>query len=392
MAEDWLSFKKVCQILGDEKVFSEKLILAENAHQIPPQTQNKNSNPLNKLVNHWQKAWQMGWTMEQAQSIIGQFGFFKKFNRPVALTVFTTKGGVLKSTLALNLARVAALHGQKTCVVGLDMQLDITTALGYEDQFGPIGQNEKMADILKNVDQTKGLFDLFQNHVRLEDIICPTSFPNLFLIPETPELVLCNEGLSNLNRREYWLKEKVIDQLKKEFDVVILDCSPNWNKLTTNALVACDFLLSPLECKINNFRNFKIFQQFLSQFKSEMKLDFPIYYLPTKFAHNRKLSLEIKDWYQQNVPGCLSLGLREGVHGEEAVALNLSLVEYQPNKPMGIEMREILTEIHLLISQHFNQISHSRVDSIPTKGTTFSPHLINQSHQSPNPENVWPSH
>ena len=63
-----------------------------------------------------------GWGMESLPQIGEHIGFFPKFSEPVAVSVFTTKGGVLKSTLALNLARVAALHNVRTCVIGLDIQ------------------------------------------------------------------------------------------------------------------------------------------------------------------------------------------------------------------------------------------------------------------------------
>ena len=79
-----------------------------------------------------------------------------------------------------------------------------------------------------------------------------------------------NDSLGNIHRREFWIKEKIIDKLKKDFDLVIMDCSPNWNQLTTNALVGCDVLISPLECKINNFRNSNV----LSKAENDIFLNF----------------------------------------------------------------------------------------------------------------------
>ena len=57
----------------------------------------------------------------------------------------------------------------------------------------------------------------------MEDIIVQADLPNLFLIPETPELVAMNDSLSNINRREFWIKEKLIDRLKNHFDFIIMD-------------------------------------------------------------------------------------------------------------------------------------------------------------------------
>lgn len=289
---------------------------------------------------------QKGFDLEDLGLIGRKVGFWKAFDRPLAISVFTTKGGVLKSTLALNLGRISALHGLKTCIIGLDIQGDITNALGLNQD---LDKNDDLQVILEKLNKTKGLSDLFSGHSRLRDIVLSSDLPSLDFIPETPELVALNDSLNNINRREYWLKEKVIDFLKEKYDLIIMDCSPNWNRLTTNALVASDFLISPLECKINNFRNFKVFRQFLTEFKEDMQLEFESIFVPTKYSTNRKLGLEIFDWYLKNVPNCLSQGIRESVFGEEATALNISLIEHVPNQKVAKEFRSLLIKIHEIL-------------------------------------------
>ena len=289
-----------------------------------------------------------GWATRHLPLIGEKVGFFPKFSRATSIAVFTTKGGVLKSTIALNLARSAALHNVKTCVVGLDIQGDITSSLGHE-----IDLDDSQTDLhqaIEKLNQVRGLADHFNKQVQLHELILPTDLPNLFLIPETPELVALNDSLNNINRREFWLKEKIIDVLKEHFELIIMDCSPNWNKLTTNALVACDALISPLECKINNFRNFRVFRHFLKEFKRDMHIDFENIFIPTRYNSNRKLSMEIMNWYQANVSGCSSIGIRESVVGEEATALNKSLIEHAPGKRPTSEFIQVLREVHRRIS------------------------------------------
>jgi chromosome partitioning protein len=137
----------------------------------------------------------------------------------------------------------------------------------------------------------------------------------------------------------------VLKPLKEQFDLIVLDCSPNWNLLTTNALVACDLLLSPLECKINNYRNFKMFDAFVSQFREEMQLSFTQVFVPTRLNAQRKLSREILAWYLENVAGVVPLALRECTAGEEAIASNLSTPEYAPGSPAAIEINQILAHV-----------------------------------------------
>lgn len=330
MASDYYSIKKVADIFGGSDV--RNLLTQMIEEESVPSAVKFRSGALQRK----------GWSINEIPTIGEKIGFFKKCSNPISIAVFTTKGGVLKSTLALNIARTAALHNLKTCVVGLDIQGDVTTALGYDRD---LEDQDDLDLIIDRLNQTKGLADLFNEQVRLSDIIVPLNLPNLFLIPETPELVALNDSLSNINRREYWLKEKVVAHLKGYFDLIVMDCSPNWNKLTTNALVACDELISPLECKINNFRNFKLFRHFLNEFRRDMQLNFNGIFIPTKYIPNRKLSMEIRQWYLDNVEGCTKWGVRESVLCEEATALNKSLIEYSPNKEVAGEMRLLLQEI-----------------------------------------------
>ncbi len=339
MAETYFSSSKVADIYGGQHLKTDLYNLELN--HLVPESKRFRSGALFKK----------GWPVEELPIIGQKIGYFKNFGTPISIAVFTTKGGVLKSTLALNLARTAALHGLKTCVVGLDIQGDITTALGFESGL----EDGDLSLLLDKLNSTKGLSDLFNGQARLEEIIVKTDLPTLFLIPETPELVAMNDTLSTINRREFWLKEKVIDKLKNSFDLIIMDCSPNWNKLTTNALVACDVLVSPLECKINNFRNFRVFRHFLNEFKRDMKIDFETIFIPTRYSANRKLSIEIKNWYEQNVKGCTPIGVKESVAGEESIALYKSIIEHAPGSEPAIEMQKLLFEIHQRIQLGLNK-------------------------------------
>ncbi|MFG1506021.1 ParA family protein [Halobacteriovorax sp. ZH5_bin.2] len=335
--DNFYPLKKVADIYGDPNLKFEIQDL-ESAGQIPASRKYRSGAIFRK-----------GWPVNLLPKIGEQVGYFKKFEKSTSVCVFTTKGGVLKSTLALNLARTAALHGQRVCVVGLDIQGDVTTSLGYDTESDDSGS---LDELIQKLDQTKGLCDYFSGEATLDEVIVQLGMPNLFIIPETPELVALNDSLNNINRREFWLKERVIDPLKEHFDLVIMDCSPNWNKLTTNALVASDALISPLECKINNFRNFRVFSHFLKEFKDEMRLDFESIFVPTKYSTNKKLSNDILNWYYQNVAGCTTVGIKESVSAEEAMALNLSIAEHAAGKAIAKDTVELFKQIHQAISNY----------------------------------------
>ncbi len=328
------SASKICKIFSlstKPEITREMLLHAEATGSIPKQS-------LIALNKRSQKLW----SPEQIPLIGETFGFLEKPKKPVVLTTFVTKGGVLKTSLTLNLARIAALHNIKTCVIGLDMQGDITTGLGHDYS---LEEDMGIDEALMQINETKGLMDYFKGDCDLDDIILATDLPTLSYIPETPELVALNQSLNQKNRREFWLKENVTDALKEHFDLILFDCSPNWNLLITNALTSCDGLLVPLECKINNFRNLKMFQSFLGNFQEEMKLNFKTHFIPTRFSGNRKLSREILSWYQNSLANCSNFFVRESLQGEEASALFLSLPEYAPLSPAAIEMNSLIDEV-----------------------------------------------
>jgi chromosome partitioning protein len=346
--------QKMLTIFGSS-VPRQTVINAENAGLIPKASRREGSVRVRE------------WTLAEMPKLGARYGFLKRPENPVVISVFTTKGGVLKTTLAMNVARLAALHDIKTCVVGLDLQGDITTALGFEPD---IDDSDDIESAMEMFDSMKGLAELIKRDgLTLDELILNTSLPTLDVIPETPELADLEMQVGISTRREYWLKENVTEPLKEKYDLIILDCSPNWNCLVTNALVASDVLLSPLECKINNFRNYKVFKQFTEKFYQQMKLKPERIFVPTRLTSIRKLSTSIRAWYMQNVNGCISGAIRESIQGEEAMAAEMSLPELAPNSIYAEEMREILSEIW------------SRVLTVGKRSTDM-PSRVKVTHQS----------
>lgn len=361
MANGLFQFKKACQVFGCEADDLSRRGIEASA--LPPFSRSAVDHRLLK-----------SWAVGDLPQVGARIGFMAPTAKPIALAVFVTKGGVLKSSLTFNLARMAALHGIRTCVVGLDMQGDITEALsgGFADESADDARmdarmdasdadGESLAEAIEKMNRMRGLADLFAGDVTLDEIVLKTDIPTLSYIAETPELVALDQSLVVRNRREYWLRDHVVQPLKERFDLIIMDCSPNWNRLITNALVAADGLVSPVECKINNFRNLKTFRALIHEFKADMSTSFVHTYVATRLSSGRKLSREIYAWYQSHLEGCAATPIRESVQGEEAMAMKVSIPEYAPVSAAADELRALLAEIWQTVNPSASAVGEAKI-------------------------------
>lgn len=141
------------------------------------------------------------------------------------------KGGVAKTTSAINIAAYLALKGKQTLLIDLDPQANATSGLG-----------------INKAEISQSIYDVLHEHLRLEQILLPTEIENLFLVPSTLNLTGAEVELVNLMGREYRLK-KALQELSKKFDYVIFDCPPSLGLLTINGLTAADSVIIPIQCE-----------------------------------------------------------------------------------------------------------------------------------------------
>jgi chromosome partitioning protein len=151
--------------------------------------------------------------------------------KPIVVALANQKGGVGKSTTAINLAASLAFQDQRVLLIDLDPQGNATSGLGIDR--GSIDLS---------------IYDVLLKESPLEDAIEPTSVLNLFVVPATIDLAGAEIELVSMFSRETRLKV-AISEIENDYDIVLVDCPPSLGLLTVNALTAAHEVLIPIQCE-----------------------------------------------------------------------------------------------------------------------------------------------
>ena len=147
------------------------------------------------------------------------------------ITIANQKGGVGKTTTAINLATALAAIGETVLIIDLDPQGNASTGLGIDRR-----------------DRELSSYDLLIGSHTVEQTVLPTAVPNLFIVPSTMDLLGLEMEISQESDRVFRLR-RALSAAVLPYSYVIVDCPPSFNLLTMNAMAAAQSVLVPLQCE-----------------------------------------------------------------------------------------------------------------------------------------------
>lgn len=250
----------------------------------------------------------------------------------IVYAIANQKGGVGKTTTAINLATYLAAAGRKVLLVDMDPQSNTTSGIGVSKNV----RSHTIYDLLVQEDDELTIFD----------VIVPTQRRELVVAPCTVDLAAAEVELVGTLARENRLRH-VLEPIRSRCDYILIDCPPSLGLLTVNALVAADGLLIPIQCEYLALEGVSHLLNTIQMVKNKLN---PGLYIAgvvlTMFDPRTRLAGEIVREVRNHFPKeAFQTIIHRNVRLSEAPSFGQSIVDYDPSSPGALAYRTLAEEV-----------------------------------------------
>lgn len=243
------------------------------------------------------------------------------------IAIANQKGGVGKTTTAINLSSCLAAKGQRVLAVDMDPQGNMTSGLSVDKD---------------NVEYT--VYDLIIGEADINQVLCKEVFENLDVLPTNIDLSGAEIELLDVENKEYILRDEV-NKIKDNYDFVIIDCPPSLSMLTINAMTTADTVLVPIQCEYYALEGLsqliKTIELVKSRLNERLEMEGVVF---TMYDARTNLSLQVvenvKDNLQQNIYKTI---IPRNIRLAEAPSHGLP-INYYDSKSTGAESYMLLAD------------------------------------------------
>ena len=231
------------------------------------------------------------------------------------ICIANRKGGVGKTTTAINLSAAIGVSGEKTLLIDCDPQGNATSGIGA-----------------RITDNAPTIYQILLGECTLQETIQKTAIENLDLLPSTHDLIGAEVELLNVESREFCLKN-IIQQQGSGYRYILLDCPPSLGLLTVNALTAADSVLIPLQCEYYALEGLRSLLETLDIIRDRLNPDLEIEgLLLTMFDPRNRLCHQVADEIRQFFPQhVFETVIPRNVRLSESPSHGLPVILYDPS-------------------------------------------------------------